>query len=362
LVEDLRNCRCFFEQIASSLRRPKRKNLQMRLPSLVSALALSAALCACATAPTPQGAHPAPSASAQRLVPTQLPRTARPLHYRIAMAPDPANLRYGAAVTIDIEVLEPTDEITLDAADIEFGAVRLLRGRASPVAARVETSAEAQTATFHFPDRLEPGRYSLMIDYSGHIYTQASGLFALDYDSPDGRKRALFTQFQAPDARRFVPSWDEPNFRTPWDLQVTVPAGQTAVGNMPEAGRERRPDGSEVVTFQTTPPMSSYLLFLGVGEFDRITATSAGTELGIVTRRGSAEQGRFALQESVRVMPWFTDYFGMPYPLPKLDNIAGPGSSQQFAAMENWGAIFSFEPYLLIDPAITTEAERQFTY
>lgn len=335
----------------------------MRPFSLVSALALSTALCACATAPAPEPASTAPIAAASRIVPTQLPRNARPLHYRIAMAPDAANLRYAAAVTIGMELLEQTDEITLNAADLEFSAVRLIQGGGAPVApSRVETNAEAQTATFHFADRLAPGRYTLMIDYSGRIYTQASGFFALDYDAADGRKRALFTQFQAPDARRFVPSWDEPNFRTPWDLQVTIPAGQTAVSNMPEAGRERRPDGSQIVTFQTTPPMSSYLLFLGVGELDRITATSAGTELGIVTRRGSAEQGRFALQESVRVMPWFTDYFGTPYPLPKLDNIAGPGSSQQFAAMENWGAIFSFEPYLLLDPAITTEAERQFTY
>ena len=336
----------------------------MRLPTIISLIALSAALGACATAPIPEPVAGAQATAAPtRPIPTQLPRNARPLHYRIAMAPDPANLRYSATVTIDVELLEAGDEITLNAADIEFGAVRLRRSDGSEIAAqRVETNADAQTATIHFQDRLMPGRYSLMIEYRGRIYTQASGFFALDYDSETGRKRALFTQFQAPDARRFVPSWDEPAFRTPWDLQVTVPAGQSAIGNMPEAGRERRPDGSEIVTFQTTPPMSSYLLFLGVGEFDRITATAAGTELGIVTRRGSGEQGRFALDQSVRVMPWFTEYFGTPYPLPKLDNVAGPGSSQQFAAMENWGAIFSFEPYLLIDPAITTEAERQFTY
>ena len=192
------------------------------------------------------------------------------------------------------------------------------------------------------------------------INTQAAGLFALDY-AADGaaQRRSLFTQFEAPDARRFFPGWDEPNFRTPYDLAVVVPAGQQAISNMPEAGREARPDGSTVVRFQTTPAMSSYLLFLAVGEFDRITTTAGGTEIGVVTRRGAGEQGRWALESSARIVPWYNQYFGTPYPLPKLDNIAGPGSSQFFSAMENWGAIFSFENILLVDPAITTEARRQ---
>jgi aminopeptidase N len=105
--------------------------------------------------------------------------------------------------------------------------------------------------------------------------------------------------------------------------------------------------------------MSSYLLFLGVGEFDRITKTAAGTEIGVVTVKGSGEKGRWALDSSARLLPWYNAYFGTPYPLPKLDNVAGPGSSQFFGAMENWGAIFSFESILLVDPAITTEATRQ---
>src|SRR5688572_22274408 len=131
----------------------------MRLPTIVSLIALSAALGACATAPAPEpiAAVEQPSATA-RVIPSQLPRNARPLHYRIAMAPDPANLRYSAAVTIDVELLEPSDEITLNAADIEFGTVRLRRSDGSEIASRrVETNAEAQTATIHFADRMAPG-------------------------------------------------------------------------------------------------------------------------------------------------------------------------------------------------------------
>jgi aminopeptidase N len=324
----------------------------MRPLPLASTLALALALAACAT---PQQAPPGPPPPAAAEIPSQLPRNVRPRHYSISAVPDAANLRFTASVLIDIEVVEATDTITLNAAELDFARARLEGG----AEARVSTDAGAQTATLRFPDPIAPGRHRLAIDYSGRINTQAAGLFALDYASEAGPKRALFTQFEAPDARRFFPGWDEPQFRTPYDLRLTVPAGQQAVSNMPEAGRETRSDGSTIVTFRTTPAMSSYLLFLAVGELDRITTTVAGVEVGVVTRRGAGEQGRWALESSALVLPWFNDYFGTPYPLPKLDNVAGPGSSQFFSAMENWGAIFSFENILLVDPSITTEGRRQ---
>ncbi len=333
------------------------------------ALALaSLAVGGCATTSAGPAATAASTALPQpSLIPTQLPRTVRPLQYTISAAPDAANLRFSARTLIDIEVLEPTDTVTLNAADLDIrsGSIAPMpsegrpAGNAAP-ARRISLNPEAQTATFRFSAPLQPGRYQLSIDYSGKINTQASGLFALDYDTAEGRKRALFTQFEAPDARRFFPGWDEPQFRTPYNLTVSVPANQMAISNMPQAGVQVRPDGTRSVTFQTTPAMSSYLLFLGLGEFDRITTTAkGGTEVGVVTRKGEGEKGRYAVTESARLLPYFNSYFGAAYPLPKLDNVAGPGSSQFFGAMENWGAIFSFESILLVDPAITTEATRQ---
>jgi aminopeptidase N len=326
----------------------------MRRIKLVSTLSLAVSLAACAT--TGVHAPPAAAPAAATQVPTQLPRNVRPLHYSISIAPDAPNLRFTGSTLIDVNVLEPTDTIVLNAVDLDFASVTVDGG----ARARVSTDADAQTATFHFPAPLAAGRHRLAIDYSGKINTQAVGLFALDYQSEQGQKRALFTQFEASDARRMFPGWDEPAFRTPYDLRVAVPAGQQSVGNMPEGGREMRPDGSAIVTFRTTPAMSSYLVFLAVGEFDRITAVApGGTEVGVVTRRGAGEQGRWALESQRQILPWYNAYFGTPFPLPKLDNVAGPGSSQFFGAMENWGAIFSFENILLVDPSITTEARRQ---
>jgi aminopeptidase N len=335
----------------------------MRLLATASLLALALAGCA---GTRDQAAPTTPAAvapSAARQIPTQLPTNVRPLQYTINATPDAANLRFSGRADIDIQVLEATDSITLNAADLEFDSVSLGGGDGgAPLALsprKIDVSEEKQTATFRFAREIAPGRYRLTIDYKGKIYTQAAGLFALDYEGETGKKRALFTQFEAPDARRFFPGWDEPQYRTPYNLNVTVPADQDVVGNMPQAGVRTNANGTRTVTFQTTPAMSSYLLFLAVGEFDRITATSANTEVGVVTKRGDGEKGRWALESSAKILPWYNDYFGTPYPLPKLDNVAGPGSSQFFGAMENWGAIFSFESILLVDPSITTEATRQ---
>ena len=304
-----------------------------------------------------------PTPSAQK-VPPHLPTSVRPLHYAIAVTPDAANLRFSGTVAIDIEVVEPTDSITLNAADLEFPSVAVGEDGAQSKAIDGKTSIDAvkQTVTFALPSKLAKGKHVLTINYTGKINKHATGLFALDYDGQDGRKRALFTQFEATDARRFFPGWDEPSFRAPYDLRVTVPAGQNAVSNMPEAGREQKPDGSAEVRFATTPAMSSYLLFLAVGEFDRITKDAAGTEVGVVTKRGDGEKGRYALEAEAEILSYYNDYFGERYPLPKLDNVAGPGSSQFFGAMENWGAIFSFESILLNDPSITSEDRLQAIY
>ena len=105
--------------------------------------------------------------------------------------------------------------------------------------------------------------------------------------------------------------------------------------------------------------MSTYLLFFGLGDFDRATTKSDGTEIGVITQKGMVDQAGFALESAKAVLQEYNDYFGVKYPLPKLDNIAAPGRSQFFSAMENWGAIFTFEYSLLLNPSISTQVDKQ---
>lgn len=331
------------------------------LKSVTLALCLSAAPLALAqTSAAPAAAQPVGPAEA---VTTQLPRGVIPTHYAITVTPDAPKLSFTGKVTIEITVTKPTDSITLNAADLTFGKVSIARGKMAATPGTATVDAEAQTATLRFPKALTPGRYSLFIDYAGIINTQANGLFALDYkDNAGADKRALFTQFEAPDARRFVPSWDEPSYKATFDLTAIVPADQLAVGNMPVKARKDLGNGTAQVTFGTSPKMSSYLLFFGLGELDRATKMSGATEIGVITGKGNTGKAQLALDGAVEILPYFNDYFGVPYPLPKLDNVAGPGQSQFFSAMENWGAIFTFERALLVDPKFTSEATTRRIY
>ncbi len=302
----------------------------------------------------------APTDTVDPSLPTQLPRTAIPRHYAITVTPHAQRLAFDGEVGIDLNVIKAARELVLNAADLKITAATLQAATGTaPLTARVSLDAAAQTATLTFPRPIAPGAYHLDLTYSGKINTQANGLFALDYKNKEGKDaRSLFTQFEAADARRFVPSFDEPDYKATFDLTARVPANEMAVSNMPAAAT-RNVGGMKEVRFQTTPVMSSYLLFFATGDFERITKQAAGREVGVVTSRGNGSKAQYALTAEAQILPYYNDYFGTPYPLPKLDNVGGPGQSQFFGAMENWGAIFTFDYAILDDPAITTEAGRQ---
>jgi aminopeptidase N len=324
--------------------------------SLAVSLALGAAVFA--AAPAPAFADVVPSTKLA-LPTTQLPRTVRPSHYRVAITPHAESLAFDGHVEIELEVLEPTDTIVLNQLDMQFSKVMLSSvGGTKLGPSRLDVDQKNQTASFVFGHALPAGKYTLAMDYTGRIGTQANGLFAIDYTNDAGKQRALFTQFENSDARRFIPSWDEPAYKATFDLEATVPVAQMAVSNLPVAQRTELGNGLAKVKFGTSPKMSTYLLFFALGDFERATDTVDGTEVGVVAQRGSIDQARFALQASKDVLKEYNEYFGTPFPLPKLDNVASPGSSQFFSAMENWGAIFTFEYSLLLNPEFASEGDK----
>lgn len=320
------------------------------------------------SSPPSQSEPPFTASPLDDSIPSDLPRIARPLHYEITVRPDADLLWLGGSVRITMELYEPTDSLTLHANAITVGQAVLHGPGGGQTLLKLASSDPAKQTITLVPETLAagtqiaPGTYLLDITYTGDISTQAVGLFALDYnDKRTGEYvRGLFTQFQAPDARRFAPMFDEPAYKATFDLTAIVPEADMAVSNMPVTSEDMLGDGTKRVTFGTSPKMSSYLLFFSTGDFERASMIAAdGTDIGIIAPAGSGEQTRYPLEETAAMMPWFTEYFGVPYGLPKLDNVTGPGRSAFFAAMENWGAIFTFERYLLNDPANTSPAARQ---
>jgi aminopeptidase N len=286
--------------------------------------------------------------------PGKLPKIAVPTHYAIELVPDLQALTADGSEVIDIDVRETAWRLQLNAANLAIAQASIDDGAQR---AEIALDPKAETATLTFPTALNKGPHRLRLGFTAKINPFGRGLFFADYPTEAGSKRMISTQLEPADARRIFPCWDEPAFKATFALTVTVPQNFLAVSNMPIAKEEPLADGRKRVVFPPTPEMSSYLFVLSAGELERITADVDGVTVGVVATSGKAEKGRFALENAVKLLGWYNDYFGSKYPLPKLDLIAVPGGFG--GAMENWGGITFFESRLLFDPTTTPDSARR---
>jgi aminopeptidase N len=287
--------------------------------------------------------------------PGKLPKTVVPIHYSLDLQPDLDKLTIAGAEVVDIEVAEPTDRIVLNVVNMTVDTAAI-EGDAG-LASQIIPDAAAETVTLIFPRAIAAGRHQLRIGFSAHINRFGRGLFVVNYPSGQGRTRMLSSHLEPADARRIFPSWDEPAFKASFDLTVTVPENFLAVSNMPIARELPSGAGRKRVAFERTPRMSSYLFVLAAGELEQLSGNADGVAINIVTTLGKSANGRYALDEAIALLKYYNDYFGVKYPLPKLDLIAVPGGFG--GAMENWGGITFFESRLLFDPATNPADARR---
>lgn len=227
----------------------------------------------------------------------------------------------------------------------------------------IEFSQDQETATLRFDCALEPGSASLEMTFSGELNDKMKGFYRSKYFTQDGKERfAGVTQFEATDARRCFPCWDEPAIKATFVIILDVPEDRVALSNMPVVKEQAyKGDGGEMwrkVWFDVTPVMSTYLVAVVVGEYDFVEGKSEdGVLVRVFTPLGKKEQGLFALKVAIKVLPYYKDYFNIAYPLPKMDLIAISDFSS--GAMENWGLITYRETFLLVDPENTSLIRKQ---
>jgi aminopeptidase N len=288
----------------------------------------------------------------------RLPASVVPTHYELALHPDAGRLTFTAHVTIELRVVMPVREFVLNSKDLVFDSVSI----DAHAKAHVTLDDKLQQATLHFPSTVEPGPHKLSITYHGPITRGTLGFFAMDYESALGKRRTLATNFEPASERALMPSWDEPAIKATFGITVDAPSDRMAISNMPIESETPLPHGMKRVRFARTPKMSTYLLFLGIGDYERIADTVDGVKVGVVVAKGgAAARGRYALQEAVRLLHYYNGYFGVRYPLPKLDLVAAPGEIQG-GSMENWGAILYSQKHILFDAKDSTEADRQMVF
>jgi len=279
--------------------------------------------------------------------PGKLPKQVVPAEYAIRIIPNVEAKTFSGTAIIKVKVTQRVRQLVLNALELEITGAAVDE-RALPTGAfKIDRKQELLTLTL--PDELAEGEHAIGLSFTGKINQQGQGLFYATYlEQGTGAKKTLLgTQFEATDARRLFPCWDEPSFRARFQLTVVVPKDWTAVSNMPVESESQGNMGKEI-RFGVSPPMSSYLNVLAAGELDSIETESGGVQIRVITTKGKAETGRYALESSVKILQYYNEYFGVPYPLPKLDQIALPGGFG--GAMENWGGITYYESALLFDP------------
>ena len=294
--------------------------------------------------------------------PGRLPKDVVPKRYSIGLDfREAKDGTFTGTETIAVEVRRPIRKLVFNSVGLKIG-LGMWQPEPNPqpdkfATVRIETDDQTQLATAAFETEQPAGMYRLQLTWTGKLTEQPQGLYRTRFATPAGEKTALTTQMEAADARRMFPCWDEPAFRAVFELSAVVPEDQLAFSNMPLTGEAPVKPGWKEVRFAPTPAMASYLVAFSCGEFETLEDEAEGVHLRIITTPGKREQGRYAMEATKKILPYYNEYFGTKYPLPKLDQFCYPG----FAAggMENWGAIHYNDTTLLIDPQTATQHNRE---
>jgi puromycin-sensitive aminopeptidase len=276
----------------------------------------------------------------------------------LVLTPDLSAGHFEGTADIEATVHEPTRVVSLNALDLEIIAASVTSGgREQQV--RVEIDAEHERLHLHAADELAPGPLRVHLEFTGSLNDRLRGFYRSSFVDDEGTERVLATtQFEATDARRAFPCWDEPDFKATFAVTMIVEESSTVVSNSAEARSVATDDGRRRVEFATTMPMSTYLVAFVVGPLSASpTVDVEGTPLRVVARPDRAHLAPFALDVAAFCLRYFAAYFDRPYPGDKLDLVAIPDFA--FGAMENLGCVTFRETALLVDPQTATQPELQ---
>ena len=283
----------------------------------------------------------------------RLSKNVVPKEYEIKLRPDLENFTFHGEETITLNLLKPTKTLTLHSKELEIETVRV-----GDMFGKISYDEKSETATFTFPRSIKSGKIKLTLVFKGILNDKMRGFYKSSYIFEGKVRHIATTQFEATDARRAFPCFDEPTQKAIFHVSLVVPKGKTAISNTLPILNTKHESGFEVIKFSPTPKMSTYLLAFIVGDFEYIEKKSnRGVVVRVYTTPGKIHQAKFALDVTVKCLEFYEKYFDIPYPLKTLDMIAIPDF--QSMAMENWGAITFREIGLLVDEKNTSTSSKE---
>lgn len=275
---------------------------------------------------------------------------ARPVKYAADLTLLPDSPTFKGSIDIDVTFAAPAELFYLNAKELEISNAQVNKTKLAV------TQVNEDFIALRASSRIAAGAAKLHFEYSGKISPKSSeGIFL----GRDGDVNYLFTQFEEIDARRAFPCFDEPGFKTPWQITLHVRSSDKAFANTPQVSETEETGGMRKVVFAPTKPLPSNLVAFAVGPFDVVDAGSVGSaKVRIITPKGKSDQAKYAADVTATILERLQNYFGIPYPYEKADSIAIP-LTYGFGAMENAGLVTYAESILLADPATDTEQRRR---
>jgi aminopeptidase N len=278
----------------------------------------------------------------------------RPIHYKIHLEPDLTRFTFEGRVDISLDAPSPTREVSLNVLDLAIWNCRVSLGE-KLVICPFAMAPKEESLTISLPEECK-GEVTISIAYTGKINDRMAGFYRSRY-TVEGKERFMaVTQFEESDARRAFPCVDHPAAKATFDVELIIDEDKSALSNMPVEEERTLEGGRKRIKFQRTPKMSTYLLFFAVGEFECMEDFGE-VLIRAVTAPGMVHQARFSLDFCRKALVFAEEYYGIKYPLPKLDLVAVADFAA--GAMENWGAMTFRENLLLHDPEKTSRAGKE---
>ncbi len=289
--------------------------------------------------------------------PFRLPDYIRPTNYHLVIEPDLTAQIYSGSVTIDVEVSKKTDTIFLHSKELNILTVFVRQGKIGYVP-KIKHNKKDNYIELILDKKIS-GKAEISISFTGLIHSDLRGFYISKYDNNGTEELIGATQFEAIDARRAFPCFDEPNMKAVFSLEIIADKSLNVIANTEEVKKTIVDSAKINHAFAPSPKMSTYLLAWCIGKFETLNAKSGnGTTVRVNTPLGKKEEGKFALNVAVKCLNYFEDFFGIKYPLKKLDLVALPDFAS--GAMENWGLITFRETCLLVDKKNTALVNQQF--
>lgn len=289
--------------------------------------------------------------------PYRLPKSIKPSRYDITIKPDHIAQTFTGEVIITVDIAEPTNSITLNAAELTLSEARIAVRDGEQTASTIDVDTEAQTATMTFPEVCARGTATLHIAFSGAYNKNLCGIYPSTYtDSNEAKHTITTTHFEATDARRAFPCWDEPECKAVFAITLIIDRDLSAYSNAPILEEREMGDNKKRVRFADSMKMSTYLVAFVVGKLvESHTVLSDETPMRVVSVPGREHLHDYALDVCDASLRYYANYFEIPYPGAKMDMIALPDFAM--GAMENLGCVTYRETALLVDPARASRPE-----